>query len=224
MRSKGRDRILIDPSYEPESRRRFTLAHELGHQLLGHASACDAHAIHGSPSDPHEQEANGFASGLLMPKRLFCKDIRRVHPRFDELSQLAEDYGVSLTAAALRYTHFTEDYCALVCFRPPERPWFSKSPRCRQWWLRLDPPDDSLVAACMHGDESPGRMACPARSWIENYSWEQEHEIQEDVLLVSEGVWLVMLDELPDPEDDPDLEEREAMEDLERRRMSFRRY
>lgn len=219
----GRERILIDPSIDSEERKRFTLAHEFGHQLRGHAIACSSHGIHGRPDDPQEQEANEFATELLMPRRLFRPDIRRVHPRLDELSQLADTYGVSLTAGALRYTSLTKDFCALICFRPPEKPWFVKSPRSKRWWLNLTPPEDSLTAACLRGEESGGSSAGSAKGWLENYSRYQDWEIREEVIQVLD-TWLVLLGELPDPDDDPDLEERHAVEALERRRNSFRRY
>ena len=46
----------------------------------------------------------------------------------------------------------------------------------------------------------------------------------QEVRRVADETWLVLLSELPDPDDDPDLVEREAEEEMERRRMSFRRY
>lgn len=220
----GQDVILIDPSCGPDSRQRFTLAHEFGHQLLGHSTACSGDMIHGRPADPHEQEANRFATSLLMPAKLFRQDIRRIHPRFEEISPIAADYGVSLTAATLRYTDLTDDFCALLCFRPPKEPWFIKSGRAGRWRIRLTAPRDSLIASYLDGGEGEAASPISARAWIENFDWRSEVTIREEVRRVANETWLVLLSELPDPEDDPDLVEREADEELERRRMSFRRY
>ncbi|MFX5225882.1 ImmA/IrrE family metallo-endopeptidase, partial [Acinetobacter baumannii] len=52
--------IFIDKNM-PSDRQRFTLAHELGHAIM-----------HKLPSENMEDEANRFASALLMPS----KDIR----------------------------------------------------------------------------------------------------------------------------------------------------
>ena len=220
----GQDVILIDPSCGPESRQRFTLAHEFGHQMLGHSGACSGDMIHGRPTDPHEQEANHFATSLLMPAKLFRQDIQRIHPRFEEISPIAKDYGTSLTATTLRYTDLTDDYCALLCFRPSKHPWFVKSKRVDRWRIRLEAPPSSLVAAHLHGKEADPTSQTSARAWIENFERRADELIREEVRKVANQTWLVLLSELPDPEDDPDLEEREAEEEQKRRRMSFRRY
>ena len=50
-------------------RQRFTLAHELGHHVLGHESVVDPSAdLEGWSNDPREVEANRFASELLAPR------------------------------------------------------------------------------------------------------------------------------------------------------------
>ena len=53
---------------KPASRIRFTIAHEIGHILLGHLGTC--HLVNREPSGtdtPVEHEANVFASRLLAP-------------------------------------------------------------------------------------------------------------------------------------------------------------
>lgn len=50
------------------TRQRFTLAHEVGHHVLGHAAVLDGQKQVGrDTSDPLEQQANYFASDLLAP-------------------------------------------------------------------------------------------------------------------------------------------------------------
>jgi len=225
LRMDGCDVIFIDPAYEPETRRRFTLAHEFGHQMLGHSCACSSDAIFGRQNrDPQEQQANGFASSLLMPRQLFRSDIRHMDPCFSDIDPLAERYCVSRTAAAIRYTEITADPCALICFRPPKKPWLVKSKRCEGWWITFGVDDGSPVPQRVRDVTTSHSGEASAKIWIDNYQWRSDWTIQEDVRQVSQDVWLVLLGELPDPDDDPDLEEREADEDLKRRRMSFRRY
>lgn len=68
----------------PSVRRRFSLAHEIGHYLLGHEAYDDGgtHVDEERPSylDPQvrqEQEANAFAAELLMPSDWLRRDAAR---------------------------------------------------------------------------------------------------------------------------------------------------
>lgn len=59
--------IMVAPDCKPQ-RRRFTIAHELGHIILGHIGEYELINREPSPFDnPIEQEANVFASRLLAP-------------------------------------------------------------------------------------------------------------------------------------------------------------
>lgn len=67
VKYKNKYRIFVDSNTHP-MRLRFTLAHELGHILLGHITS------HQKKPDPwQEYEANAFASELLMPEKVVCK-------------------------------------------------------------------------------------------------------------------------------------------------------
>lgn len=63
---RGTKYIIVynDSVFLPESRVRFTLAHELGHVVLQHKMEGD---------EVEEQEANTFARNLLAPRRLALK-------------------------------------------------------------------------------------------------------------------------------------------------------
>ena len=70
----------------PWCRRRFTIAHEIGHLLLGHTCNDD------DGDDSHnETEANFFAAELLMPRKILKKDFA-ISP---EIPTLARLYRVS---------------------------------------------------------------------------------------------------------------------------------
>ena len=55
----------------PPGRRMYTCAHELGHHVFGHGTRLDEYLAEGAKpsqrSHSEEQQANGFAAGLLMP-------------------------------------------------------------------------------------------------------------------------------------------------------------
>lgn len=87
----GRHLIVLNGDL-PASHQRFALAHELGH-LTMHS---------GVPSDDLEQEANQFASALLMPSDDIRPALRGV--RFRDLGGLKPVWRVSL-AALIRRAH-----------------------------------------------------------------------------------------------------------------------
>ena len=106
----------------PPQRRRFAIAHALGHHLL---------AAHTGPRDctmrdlaenrrdtahrKEEMQANRFAAGLLMPKPLFAAFVAGLgKPAVAHLPVIATAYDVTLDAAASRYADLTQAMCALV--------------------------------------------------------------------------------------------------------------
>lgn len=88
---------------------RFTVAHELGHYFIpGHPQALfgDGDGIHESRAlgsgDQLEQEADGFASALLMPRRQFIAAMRKENAGFGAIESLSKRCKTSITATAIR--------------------------------------------------------------------------------------------------------------------------
>ncbi len=71
-------------------RRRFTIAHELGHLYLGHTCG-------GDQNDNKEKEANQFAAELLVPLAFIKKDFAKKN----DLDILAKKYIVSKEALCI---------------------------------------------------------------------------------------------------------------------------
>jgi Zn-dependent peptidase ImmA (M78 family) len=60
--------FIFVSSNDPAVRRRFTLAHELGHHVLGHAGMVDRQEdIYGRSGSPREKSANAFTAEFLAP-------------------------------------------------------------------------------------------------------------------------------------------------------------
>ncbi|MDB5531500.1 MAG: hypothetical protein JWR51_4603 [Devosia sp.] len=104
--------ILYNNNQRPE-RARFTVAHELGHYLLHREEYpdgfwCGEDVVSRREGEGVEKEADTFAAYLLMPLHDFRA---RIHPdakpTIDDLSDCAIRYGVSLTAAVLRWLEYT---------------------------------------------------------------------------------------------------------------------
>ena len=82
----------------PKVRQRFTIAHELGHYIMGH----DENKILDDSFDKDtdkEREANGFASEILMPYEILKADIEK---KPHDIPSLARKYEVSEQAMAIR--------------------------------------------------------------------------------------------------------------------------
>jgi Zn-dependent peptidase ImmA (M78 family)/transcriptional regulator with XRE-family HTH domain len=98
--------IGLDESRDYEHRRRFTLAHELGHYLLKHTATfyVDFHDAGASAEQsPHynwrnERAANEFAANLLMPADL----VRKAYKRNNSVVGLAQQFQVSKPAMGFR--------------------------------------------------------------------------------------------------------------------------
>lgn len=117
--------ILYHQDQTP-GRRAYTIAHEFGHYILHRdlidrdksydgGVFCSEDSILRRNGSGIEQEADEFAANLLMPLNDFRKQIpAKAVPNFDDLGKVAERYGVSLTAAILRWLEYTETRALLV--------------------------------------------------------------------------------------------------------------
>lgn len=117
--------IAYSTGITSEGRRNFTIAHELGHYLVHRHQYPDGFRCRqedlltwDSEANRVEQEANRFAANLLMPLDDFRAQIDPRHkPSLDDLSGCAIRYGVSLTAAILRWLGYTRRRAILVVSR-----------------------------------------------------------------------------------------------------------
>lgn len=89
--------IYINSS-DPPNRQVFTVAHEMGHQLLGHApDEYDVLFRYENPidKDPLQQEANCFAANLLVPSFMLKNTIEKYKIKPSQINLLAKMFGVS---------------------------------------------------------------------------------------------------------------------------------
>lgn len=112
--------ILYNSAVRSEGRKRFTIAHEFGHYLLHRRDQdlfecgdADIETGDGNERDI-EKEADLFASTLLMPLDDFRRQVVGQTVSFDLLGHCADRYGVSLTAAALRWAEIADKRAILV--------------------------------------------------------------------------------------------------------------
>lgn len=111
--------LIYNGAVSSPGRVRFTQAHELGHYILHRNSresfqCSDADMLNWSRDDKDvEAQADLFASFLLMPLDDYRKQVTQAVD-LDLLAHCADRYGVSLTAAILKWLQYTDDKAVLV--------------------------------------------------------------------------------------------------------------
>ena len=129
----GTSGIIRVKSNGNSSRRRFSIAHELGHwilhkntTILDFCQSIEEGALT-NKTTPLEIEANSFASELLMPRFLFAPLCNQVEPNLNEIKQLSETFDTSLTSTALRFVESTNEKCFIVISKGQEILWWQKN-------------------------------------------------------------------------------------------------
>ena len=178
--------ITISSTISNSHRKRFSIAHELGHlEMHRHRSmlsACLSEDIEeGAMRDAvniMEREANEFASALLLPKRFFKPLCDTGGPSLDHIGELAHKFDTSLTATALRYIRFTEAPVALVYSKRGEIKWVRQSDELKELQLfihnrrRLD--DTSIASRGL-----PMQRHVPADIWFDEGQFDKSAQIME---------------------------------------------
>ncbi len=114
--------IILYKAGTKGGRRRFTIAHEIGHFLIPSHKG-DQRCTKKNMSERRtetlvqrqEAEANRFAAGMLMPKPWFVSHMRELGDAdVEHVKTLARRYGTSVEATVARYAELTDDCCAFV--------------------------------------------------------------------------------------------------------------
>ena len=86
-------------------RRRFTLAHELGHHCLGHGERLVTEEMVSAPFEPPEVDANQFAAEFLAPHEAvvaFVDSLADASPTLELVCRTSSYFGVSAQMARIR--------------------------------------------------------------------------------------------------------------------------
>jgi hypothetical protein len=135
LRGGGSAHIRIKEDIRERGKKRFAIAHELGHWLLHNnlsqwnlCTTSDLQEMQEYKGSPLEVESNAFASALLLPTtllRLRCED---AVPDLTLIQALAEEFDTTLTATAIRFVEECKEICAVI---------FSENGRVK-WWKGRD--------------------------------------------------------------------------------------
>lgn len=123
--------IIYNAMIPSKGRIRFTKAHELGHYILHRQAQQEFKCsrddmLNWSGRGDIESEADTFASYLLMPLDDFRAQANGV-VSLDMFSHCADRYGVSLTAAVLKWLSYTDEKAVLLMSNDGFINWASSS-------------------------------------------------------------------------------------------------
>lgn len=189
---KGAGGIIRVSSSIPEpGRKRYAIAHELGHWQLheeeSQLRACTERDLRAKYKGSRlEVEANAFAAELLMPDRLFLDDMRGSDFDASCVERLAAQYGTSLTAAAVRYAELSRESVAIVVAKAGRIKWWRGSDSFREsYWIEANSLLGKSTAASMvlAGD---ARVAVPydisVDEWVDDAGGNTEAQFVEVVV------------------------------------------
>ena len=219
VKSKG---AILVAKGRSRQRRRFSIAHELGHFLIpAHMPPTDGQFLCSAEqlqqlSDKDqdrrarmEVEANRFAALLLMPPPLLRPRLRQVRqPRIEQLVALAETFDVSKDAMARAFAEYNDEPVAVLiwrdgrlvrCYRSQSMPWLGVGLGDRATCEQLGPNTTVGVA-------SVSDLAMVAtETWFADRSARQVLELSEQRMPLRVGVILQMLHaELRDEDESED--------------------
>jgi Zn-dependent peptidase ImmA (M78 family) len=186
---KERAIITVNSSIEYEGKKRFVIAHELGHfemhrNLIHLHNDTDA-TLEYFKNGNQETEANEFASELLMPESLFRKecDGKKFSP--DLLRFLADRFKTSITSTAYKYFELgSHPICLFYTYNNQVKYW--KRPDNYPHFIidrtRLAPPEDSVAAEFFNSgitySKKDSKQQIWKSTWFELKNWENDTDFR----------------------------------------------
>lgn len=149
----GGDRhaIITVNSNAIPARRRFSVAHEIGHwhHHRGRLLFCGPRDI-GNPEyealNP-EKQADQFASDLILPNFMVRPRVMRMQRlTLAAVREIADEFRVSDTATLLKIVHLNHFPILAVCHNKMRRRWFRRARMIPAWWFPRDELDHESFA------------------------------------------------------------------------------
>lgn len=179
-------------------RKRFSIAHELGHWCHHRGKALVCRAEEYRPRDPLSPEriADGYAADLIMPKYLF-RPAAQQHQKlnFKAVNALAEIFDTSLTATAIRLVEGDHSPAMLVCHGRQGRKWFTRGPSVPSRWFPKEELDaESFAFGVLYGDNADDQIPrkIGADAWFDRFE-AANHEVHEQTIRTGEDEILTLV-------------------------------
>lgn len=192
VRSKSGQKgiVAVKASILEASRKRFTIAHEIGHFVIPHhrllKNICEEKKIDSFDTrlNRPEMEANEFAAELLLPSAIVTGRFNLGEYSLSAISAVATEFETSLTATARCFLRLTPLPCAMVWSVASQARWFARSDTFRFFLTVTDlPAVGSFASKIFNGSVAPSEFApVSAGAWLERQAAERvdillEHSI-----------------------------------------------
>jgi hypothetical protein len=181
-------RILVRRGIRESGRRRFTIAHEIGHYILHRDQQipCSPRVVEGwKEGQPKpEREADTFASELLLPTNETVQYVDKRWPSMEVVADVADHFGASLMAAARKYCDIASQACAVVWSSQRQTRWFHGSPTFAHFIeVGKEIDFDSMARRAYEGKPLPGEMEeVPAEAWIKSSFLKEDAVVSEQTV------------------------------------------
>jgi Zn-dependent peptidase ImmA (M78 family) len=181
--------IKINRNIEYAGKKRFTIAHELGHVEL-HRNVQplfldNDNTLEYFKKGHQETEANEFASELLMPAHLFKKECKEKKFSPDLLRSIAEKFQTSLTSTVYKYFELGDHpICLFYSLNNQVKYW--KRPNDYPYFIidytKLPPPDDSVASEYFKKNKiyskEQSKQQIWKSTWFELKHWENDNDFK----------------------------------------------
>ncbi|MCC7519898.1 MAG: ImmA/IrrE family metallo-endopeptidase [Verrucomicrobiae bacterium] len=167
-------------------RRRFTVAHEIGHRslhskgVINHTDSPKTLAIWNDRGE--EAEANTFAAELLLPTEMVLPRFTGHEPSIALIEAVASEFRTSRLSTAIQYIRCTNEVVALVVSHGWDIEWSQRTkdflPRIRTGRVSKDSAAGERLARIR---PDSGRMVVtPAYAWLEGFDQNSNKDLKED--------------------------------------------
>jgi IrrE N-terminal-like domain len=196
----GRAVITIkdDSSYR---RKRFSIAHELGHwrHHRGKTLVCRVDDYRPRDRLSPEKVADNYAADLLMPRYLFQPCARALQRlTFDGIKTLSDTFKTSMTATAIRLIDLDHVSGFIICHDANGRKWFARAPSVpRRWFPREDLDPESFAFGVQFGarPDVPSPRKIGADAWFSRADAARFNIREQTIRVRDETLTLLLLDD-----------------------------
>ena len=195
----GSGTIRLNDNLIEAGRIRFSIGHEIGHWLLhptiSQGFLCTGADLVDYAKSTQEIEANLFAASLLMPRMWIPDSVWRRDPDFNLVSNLAKEFGTTLTAATRRYVELAKHVVLMVFSKDGKIHWTLKSEKARSLYIERATAVSvgSLTRECMEKNEDGKLELVDPDAWFPDRRFGRDFEVFEDVRISRRYGWTLTL-------------------------------
>ncbi len=191
--------VTVNNIIPEEGRKRFAIAHELGHFELHTVSQlvlCTEEDMYvWNENKKQEIEANEFAASILMPTKIFARHFEVGQPNMEIVKDVSGKFRTTLTATALRYVQLSSEPCAVAITKNGIIKWYRKS-LSFDFHIKVGEKLSPIIEDLDSNDveEVTSRPTkVPASAWLAGVKNEEALIFEQSVALRSYGIILSLL-------------------------------